>query len=172
MKLKNGNVFPGSVGDLWLDALSRGDATTVNVRRQQTLGQEDRQEEQSRSGSSSEGSQSSISNSVSGIPMDLLELQEELYGREMGEDDELEKDVIDSIKRALKKIFRDVKFPSTSGTSFEKPNFVHPYYTDEDNNRHEIQAVTICEIILKRLSKYQFYFFIYIVGDVTQPKIL
>lgn len=101
---------------------------------------------------SSSGRSSASSGDASTRLMDNLEYQESLYGKPMN--DTPEKDVVESIKRAIKKIFRDVKFPSNSGTSFEKPNFVHPYYIDKDGNQHDIQAVTICEIILKRLSKY------------------
>lgn len=109
-------------------------------------------------------SSSDDSSAASSQIMDDLTLQEMLYLIPV-----TEKPcpmAIDTMKRSVKKIFRDVKFPSETGKAFEKPNFVHPYKRDENGKDQRIQAVDICESLMKKMSEFlimkELYFFMFV----------
>lgn len=60
------------------------------------------------------------------------------------------------MKRIIKKIYRDVKFPSERRDIFDRPNFANPTTIDKDGNEVTSQAVQICNYILKQMRKYFF----------------
>lgn len=85
---------------------------------------------------------------------DELSLQESYYAEPLSKKERKPcKDLLDSIKRSLKDIYRDVKFISDPKRVFDKPNFVDPYFVNEDGEKEKYQAVTLCEVILENMSK-------------------
>ena len=81
--------------------------------------------------------------------VNLLTMQAEYYDSD--EKETLKMDTLKTIQTYLKKIFRQAKFLSDTGTSFNKPNFVL-------QNGVKSQSVEICEYLWKSLGKDIFLF--------------
>ena len=84
--------------------------------------------------------------------VNLLTMQSEYYDSD--EKETLKMDTLKTIQTYLKKIFRQAKFLSDTGTSFNKPNFVL-------QNGVKSQSVEICEYLWKSLGKDIYFYFYY-----------
>ena len=80
----------------------------------------------------------------------MLNKQEQLY--ETGGSEKLCNDTKSTIKRYLRKVYRQVKFTSHRGKEFEKPDFVPRNVKDGNNEYCESQTVQMCNWILKQLG--------------------
>lgn len=77
--------------------------------------------------------------------VNLLTQQTEYY--ESDDKEELKMDTLKTIQTYVKKIFRQAKFLSDTGSNFNKPNFVI-------QNDVKSQSVEICEYLWKSLGKF------------------
>ena len=84
--------------------------------------------------------------------VNLLTIQAEYYDSD--EKETLKMDTLKTIQTYLKKIFRQAKFLSDTGTNFNKPNFVL-------QNGVKSQSVEICEYLWKSLGKDIYFYFYY-----------
>lgn len=107
--------------------------------------------------STSEGEYESCTYNSSNDDLDLVDTitrmtqQDDLYNN--GPSERECADTKESIQRYLRRIFRQVKFPTDNGKAFKEPNFVG----DKDN---ESQTIQICNWILKHIGKIDMIYFL------------
>lgn len=82
--------------------------------------------------------------------MEELAIQEELYASD--EKEPIDIDTWNTMKRYLKRVYRQVKFFSDPKKMFDEPNFVQPMIRD-GSGETEIQSVSVCNWILKQLGE-------------------
>lgn len=85
-----------------------------------------------------------ISMMTESVTLCQMNLQEEYYASD--EKEELKMDTLKTIQTYVKKIFRQAKFLSDTGSNFKEPNFVN-------TTGVRSQSVEICEYLWKSLGK-------------------
>ncbi len=84
-------------------------------------------------------------------------LEKEVLQRELYESHEVEApnaDTVSTMKRYLRRVYKDVKFFADTDKDYDEPNFVTPSTTDDNGNEVKSQTVQIVNYLLENLGMY------------------